>query len=92
MGVPADTVLQFTVYIEADAWVGTNATGQAGFARTDYSNTVHFYFDALTPGANTLSASGHDYALAAAVPEPPIVWTLGVGLGLLAWRRRRQQA
>jgi hypothetical protein len=89
LGIPKDAVLSLDLYMEADSGVGTNAIGQSGFAQADYSNTVHFYLDALTPGANTVSTSGYDYAMAAAVPEPASLWTLGAGLGFLAWRRRR---
>jgi hypothetical protein len=89
-GVAAGTLLSLEVFIDADTYINTAAGGDGGFAKSDYSSTVHVYLDAATPGANTVGTSGYDYATPAAVPEPASLWTLGMGLGFLAWRRRRR--
>jgi hypothetical protein len=84
----AGTLLSLDVFMQAGATVGTTASGSGGVSDADYQNTVHVYLDAVTPGANTISTGGYDFATAAAVPEPASLWTLGTGLGFLAWRRR----
>lgn len=92
MNVPLNEVLQLDLLLQVNTQVGTNAVGQSAFAQTDYQNTVHFYLDALTPGANTVALSGYDYASpAAVVPLPATGWLLGSGLfGLMgmAWRKK----
>jgi hypothetical protein len=94
LGVPMDAVLSLELFMQTDTQLGTNDFGQSTFAQADYSNTVHFYLDALTPGANTVSTGGHDYAMTA-VPEPATVWSSAVGLSVLCLkqgRRRRRNA
>ena len=59
-----------------------------GFAQADCGNTVHGRLDAMTPGRNTVGGSGRDHSSAAAVPAPASLWTMALGLGLLAWCRR----
>lgn len=91
MSVPINEVLQLDLTLQVNTQVGSNAVGQSAFAQTDYQNTVHFYLDALTPGANTVALSGYNYATpAAAVPEPSAVWLMLSGLTLagVAVRRR----
>jgi hypothetical protein len=87
-GVAPNTPLSLEVFIDADSYVTTASGGAGGYAEANYASTVHFYLDAATPGANTVGGSGYDYATAAAVPEPASLWTLALGLGFLAWRRR----
>jgi hypothetical protein len=57
----------------------------------DASNTAKIYFDVLTPDVLAVAASGHDYAFAAAVPEPATWATMTAGLLFMAviLRRRR---
>ena len=57
-GVAANTQLALDLYIQSESGIVTSAAGQSGFAEADYSSTVHFYLDALTPGANTVSLGG----------------------------------
>lgn len=90
-GVAAGDSITLDLFLQVGSGVGTNAAGQSGFAQADYSNTVHFYLDALTPGANTVALSGYDYATpAAVVPVPSAVWLFGSGLlGLVGVARRK---
>lgn len=80
--------------LQVGSGVGTNVAGQSGFAQADYQNTVHFYLDAVTPGANTVATSGYDYASPSAVPEPETYAMMMVGLGLIGLiaRRKKQSA
>jgi hypothetical protein len=87
MGVPANTELSLFVYLEANAGVVTDAIGQSAYASADYIDTLHFHLDALTPGANTVSEFGHDYA--SPVPESSTACLMAFGLAGVALRRRR---
>lgn len=88
-GVPANDHITFDLTLSVGAGVNTSDAGQSGFARADYSNTVHFFFDALTPGANTVAESGHDYASPAPVPVPGAGGLLMAGCAALVSRGRR---
>ena len=85
--MPVGEILQFDITLAAQLGVSTNAVGQSGYAQADYSHTLHFYFDALTPGANTVASSGFDYATP--VPEAPTAALLLAGVALLAISVRR---
>ena len=62
-------------------------------ATSDYSHTIHFYADPLTSGVTLVSASGHNYATPAAVPEPgSIALILGFGTTGAGFLFRRKQA
>jgi hypothetical protein len=61
-------------------------------AVADYSHTLNMHLDTVTPGANTVGVSGHDYTTPASIPEPT-VWALmlvgfgGIGTALRGPRR-----
>lgn len=91
LSAPLGEELDLDLFLQVNTQVGTNAVGQSAFAQIDYSNTVHFYLDALTPGANTVGTSGYDYASPAAVPLPASAWMFGSGLlGLAGMARKRK--
>lgn len=50
--------------------------------------SVHFYVDVMDAAATIQAASGHDYGMSAAVPEPQAWLMLSAGVALLALRRR----
>jgi hypothetical protein len=67
----------------------TYVSGEYEFAHpststVDFSDTIHFFGNAATPGVTLASASGHDYS----APEPSAVVLLAVGLGALGLFRR----
>jgi len=65
------------------------------FSVANYGNSAHFYFDFQEPGVYFNSVSGHDYSLAAAVPEADTWAMLLAGLslvGLMAKRRKQVEA
>lgn len=82
VSVTPGTMLRLDLVLEVAAGVGTNAVGQSAFAQADYKDTVHFYLDALTPGANTVGTSGYDYTTPA-VPLPAPFALMSSALGLL---------
>jgi len=82
LNVPVGTTLEFDITLAAQSGVATSANGLGGFAQADYSHTLHFYLDALTPGANTVANSGFDYATP--VPEAPTAALLLSGFALLS--------
>jgi len=90
MGVSADTELSLYLDLYTSAGVETLAAGQSGFASANYIDTVHFYLDALTPGANTVSEAGYDYATP--VPEPATAALLAVGLAAVGSSTRRRRS
>jgi len=69
------------------------AGSQAGFrngtsdAWADYMSTARFHLTPSVAGANTVSVSGHDYAVSV-VPEPTtaVLFVMGVLYALAAWR------
>lgn len=71
------------------------AGSQAGFrngtsdAWADYMSTARFHLRPNVAGANTVSVSGHDYAVSV-VPEPTtaILFVMGMLYALAAWRGR----
>lgn len=71
------------------------AGSQAGFrngtsdAWADYMSTARFHLTPNVAGANTVSVSGHDYAVSV-VPEPTtaILFVMGMLYALAAWRGR----
>jgi hypothetical protein len=74
-----------TLYAGSQA--GTpNATSDAW---ADYMSTARFHLTPSVAGANTVSVSGHDYALSA-VPEPStaVLFVMGALYVLAAWRGR----
>jgi hypothetical protein len=89
LGVGANDQISFDLTLSVGAGVNPSAANQSGFARADFGNTVHFYFDALTPGANTVAQSGQDYAAPAPVPLPATFGMLFAGSALSVTRRRR---
>jgi len=76
---------QMRATLEAES--GVNALAfQSAVGTADYGSTVHIYIDAVTPGANTVGASGFNYA--SAVPEPASAWLAICGVLALASRSR----
>ena len=78
------TGVKFEIGLGLDVW--TYAAVPAGTAVTelaDYGNTVTLHIDGVTPGANTLGASGFNYATAVPEPASPLLMVLGL-LGLAA--------
>jgi hypothetical protein len=71
--------------VDVSSYLNTFA-GQSASATADYSSTVHVYLDGLTAGANTVGASGYDYA--SPVSEPASSGLLLAGLMVTAVRRR----
>lgn len=72
---------------------GTAASG-SGFAPTSFSviDPTTINFEAITPGLDLVTASGHDYSQAGGAPEPA-AWALmllGFGAAGAALRSRRQ--
>lgn len=80
-GVKFEVGLGLDVSAYAAVPAGTPATELA-----DYANTVTLHIDGITPGANTLGASGFNYATA--VPEPASALLLLIGLLGLSTRTR----
>lgn len=77
----------FQVRASLEAESGVNAMPfQVATGTADYGSTVHIYFDAVTPGANTVGTSGFNYA--SAVPEPATAWLALCGVLMLASRSR----
>jgi hypothetical protein len=83
--MPVGSSFQMRASIDLGSYLNTFA-GQSAQATADYGNTVHVYIDALTAGANTVGASGYDYASPA--PEPASGLLLLLGLCALARRRK----
>jgi len=83
--VPLGVSFQLRASLDVSSYLNTFA-GQSAFAQADYGNAMHITIDALTPGANTVGASGYDYA--SAVPEPAAPVLMLTGLVALALRRR----
>ena len=90
-GVAANDLLQIQTDFEADAFVMSNNHPNNLTAVSDYSHTLDVYFDATTPGTNTIGLSGHDYATPNAVPVPSsLVLAAGfLGIAGFATLRRR---
>lgn len=82
LGIPAGT-------LPYPALAGSDSAN--GFAELLVGNSVHLYFDVLTPGATLVSDSGHDYSSPAstATPEPASSAVTATGLVLLALAGRR---
>ncbi|MFG6487802.1 PEP-CTERM sorting domain-containing protein [Roseateles sp. BYS78W] len=85
----APTGTKIQIGLGLDVW--TYAAVPAGTAVTetaDFGSTVTLHIDGVTPGANTVGASGFNYATAP-VPEPAsaLLWLLGLA-GLAARTRR----
>lgn len=88
--VSAGHDIRLRVQFEADAYMSNNVGGPSGGVVSDYSHTLNVYIDALTPGANTVGLSGHDYATPS-VPLPASAWFFGSGLlGLIGSSRKRK--
>jgi len=83
--VPLGVSFQVRASLDVSSYLNTFA-GQSAFAQADYGNTMHISIDALTPRANTVGASGYNYA--SAVPEPAAPVLMLAGLAALALRRR----
>jgi hypothetical protein len=80
------TGVKFEIGLGLDVW--TYAAVPAGTVVTelaDYGSTVTLHIDGVTPGANTLGASGFNYATPA-VPEPASLLLLLLGLLAIAVR------
>ena len=89
-GVAANDSLYMQLDLQVGAGSGTNAVGQSSYAYSDYSHTVLFNLDALTPGANTVGSTGFDYATPVPVPGSYVLMMSGLGMfGFLARRRNR---
>jgi len=88
-GVVATDPMQVEVSLNAFAYV--MSTNQPNYltAVVDYADTLDVNLDALTPGASTVGATGHDYASASAVPEPAAGLLCLAGLIAIVFRARR---
>ena len=89
--VPFAANTAYTVYLYANASAtqqvvtGSNGGGGTTMAFVDPQLTI----DPMTPNASDYSiALSAGIGNAAPVPEPATAWTLAMGLGGLAWRRR----
>ena len=83
--VPIGVIFQVRASLDTNSYLNTFAN-QSAFAEANYDGGMHVYIDALTPGANTVGASGFNYA--SAVPEPAVPALMLAGLLALALRRR----
>jgi hypothetical protein len=93
--VPLGDQILLRVDFEADAYVMSNNDPSYLTAFANYSDGLNVYLDAVTPGANTIGLSGHDYATpTSAVPEPS-TWFMMIlgfaGIGFMAHRRKRKR-
>lgn len=82
--VPTGVKFEIGLGLDVSAYAAVPA-GTAATELADYGGTVTLHIDGVTPGANTLGASGFDYATAA-VPEPSSLLLLLLGLLAIAVR------
>jgi hypothetical protein len=73
------TAVGDTVTIQAGLDSVTYVGGDSAnsLAIQDYSSTMHYYIDAITPGIQVVSAAGYDYSTS--VPEPSSIILLSAG-------------
>ena len=86
--VPTGVQMQLSAGLDTSSYINTQPF-QTAFAEASYGNTMHLHIDAVTPGANTVGASGFNYA--SAVPEPSSALLLLAGVAGLAGLAGRAQ-
>lgn len=93
----ANTAYTVYLYATADAQQLVVGTGNnVGSGSADGYVDPQFTIDPMTPNASAYSLAFSDgvgnAALVTPVPEPATAWTLAMGLGWLAWRRRSSKS
>lgn len=86
-----EAVVGELVRVRGTLFAGSQAGVRNGTsdAWADYMSTARFNLTPNVAGANTVSVSGHDYAVSV-VPEPAtaLLWVLGMLYAVAAWRGR----